>query len=536
MQHKQAVVVGCGPAGLASAIEVAQAGAKVTIVDENARPGGQLFKQIHKFFGSKEHYAGMRGFNIGTEMLKQARELNIEVMLNSVVYGIFEDNTLGVVTDGKNLAIRGEKIVLATGASENSLLFPGWTLPGVMGAGAAQTMVNLHRVLPGRRCVMVGSGNVGLIVAYQLVQAGVEVVAIVEADSKVGGYDVHAAKICRAGVPILLSHTIKEAQGKEAVEEATLIQLDQKWQGIPGTEETLSVDFVCLAVGLSPLTELAWMANCQCKYVAELGGYGIVHDDNMETTVSGIYAAGDCTGIEEASIAMEQGRLAGISITESLGFMSRKEAEEKEALVRARLREVRGEAVFYESPADEGRYGEAFGPSVSKGKTGGPGISRRQLEECPGYPGEERFQKGPVAIIECGQEIPCDPCAFICPQGAISVPKPLTNLPKLDEGKCNGCGLCIPGCPGLGIFVIDKTYSKDEALVQLPHEFFPLPRTGETVNCLNRDGEKITEGRVIKVLNPKRYDCTPVISVAVGKKYADEVRDIVLKGNNHGRR
>jgi thioredoxin reductase/Fe-S-cluster-containing hydrogenase component 2 len=534
MQHKQVVVVGCGPAGLASAIEAAQAGAKVTIVDENARPGGQLFKQIHKFFGSQEHYAGVRGFNIGTEMLRKARELDIEVMLNSVVYGIFENNTLGVVTNGKNLAVQAEKIVLATGASENALLFPGWTLPGIMGAGAAQTMVNLHRVLPGKRCVMIGSGNVGLIVSYQLVEAGAEVVAIVEADSRVGGYDVHATKIRRAGVPILLSHTIKEARGKEAVEEVMLVKLDEKWQNIPGTEQILTADFVCLAVGLSPLTELAWMVNCQCKYVSELGGHVIAHDENMETTVSGIYAAGDCTGVEEASIAMEQGRLTGISIAESLGFMSRTKAEGKKAQVRARMKELRGKPVFYESSADEGKYAEVCREPAAKQEGERVSLTKKS-KGFPEYPSEERFQKGPVAVIECRQEIPCDPCAFICPQGAVSVGKPITKLPQLDDEKCAGCGLCIPGCPGLAIFVIDKTYSKNEALVQLPHEMSLLPKTDEMVDCLNRGGERVTEGKVVKILNPKRYDCTPVVSVVVNKKYADEVRAIALRRDEHGR-
>ena len=536
MRQKQVVVVGCGPAGLASAIEAAQAGARVTIVDENARPGGQLFKQIHKFFGSREHYAGTRGTEIGAEMLGKARELDIEVMLNSIVYGIFENNTLGVVTDGKNLAFRAERIVLATGASENALLFPGWTLPGIMGAGAVQTMVNLHRVLPGKRCLMVGSGNVGLIVSYQLVQAGVEVVAIVEADSKVGGYDVHATKIHRLGVPILLSTTIKEARGKESVEEVTLIRLDDKWQAIPGTERSVRVDFVCLAVGLSPLTELGWMANCQCKYLSELGGYFIAHDENMETTVPGIYVAGDCTGVEEASIAMEQGRMAGISIAESLHCMRKREAEEKKALIRGRLRELRGKPVFYESSADEGEYSEGLEkpPARTKKNTGGNPFWK--LEDFPEYPSEERFRKGPIAVIECRQEIPCDPCAFICPHGAIVVGKPITKLPRLDDEKCTGCGLCIPACPGLGIFIIDKTYSKNEALVQLPHELVPLPKTGEIVNCLDRNGEKITAGKVVKILNPKRYDCTPIVSVVVDKKYADEVRAIVLRRKKRGKR
>ena len=106
---------------------------------------------------------------------------------------------IAYITDGKDHTIKAKKIVMATGASENALAFPGCTLPGVMGAGAAQTMINVNRVLPGQKIIMVGSGNVGLIVSYQLMQAGADVLALIEAAPKIGGYGVHAAKIRRAG-------------------------------------------------------------------------------------------------------------------------------------------------------------------------------------------------------------------------------------------------------------------------------------------------------------------------------------------------
>jgi thioredoxin reductase/Fe-S-cluster-containing hydrogenase component 2 len=517
MEQRQVVVVGCGPAGLASAIATVEAGAHVTVLDENARPGGQLFKQIHKFFGSREHFAGMRGFEIGTAMLKQAEDLGVEVLLNSVVYGLFEEKTLGIIRNNTNIAIKAERIVLATGASENALTFPGWTLPGIMGAGGAQTMVNLHGVLPGTRCLMVGSGNVGLIVSYQLIQAGVKVVAILEADSKVGGYKVHADKIRRLGVPILLSHTIKEAKGKDSVEEVTWVRVDEGWQPIPGTEQTHSIDFVCLAVGLTPLTELGSIAHCQCNYVSELGGFTLAHDDNMETTVPGIYVAGDCAGVEEASIAMEQGRLVGISIAESLGLIEKPEGEKKKTAIRRRLDELRGKPVFHESAADRGSDETAVTEKSQFSPT------------APGYPTEERFQRGPVAVIECREEIPCDPCSYSCSRGAIVVGRPMTRLPQLDAEKCSGCGLCVPDCPGLAVFVVDKTYSPLEALVQLPYEFRPLPKVGEYVDCLDRQGQKVTEGKVLKVTNPRSFDRTPVVSVVFDKRYADKVRAISLR-------
>lgn len=334
-------IVGAGAAGLTAAIEARKAGAHVTVVDENRSPGGQLFKQLHKFFGSQAHRAGVRGFKIGQQLLTESQECGVEVLLDTVAWGLFEGNNLALKCNGRSELLHYQKLILATGASENALAFPGWTLPGVMGAGAAQTLVNIHRVLPGRRVLMVGAGNVGLIVSYQLLQAGAEVVAVIEALPRIGGYGVHAAKIRRAGVPILTSHTILRADGVDCVTSATIARVDESWHPIPGTEQTLEVDTICLAVGLSPMSELAWMAGCQFTYIASLGGHIPLHDENMETTVPGIYVAGDIAGIEEASTAMEEGRLAGLAAAEALGYIAPEVARERKAAARRALDELR---------------------------------------------------------------------------------------------------------------------------------------------------------------------------------------------------
>lgn len=147
----------------------------------------------------------------------------------------------------------------------------------------------------------------------------------------------------------------------------------------------------------------------------------------------------------------------------------------------------------------------------------------------PGYPSEERLRKGPVAVIECAQEIPCNPCETVCPFKAITVGEPIINFPKLDEKKCKGCGKCIPVCPGLAIFVVDNTFNEKEATVSLPYEFLPLPEKGEKVDALNRKGEKVCSGRVIKVIPPEKNDHTAVITVAVPQKYSGQVRNIKVK-------
>jgi len=152
-------------------------------------------------------------------------------------------------------------------------------------------------------------------------------------------------------------------------------------------------------------------------------------------------------------------------------------------------------------------------------------LTKAELKVLSGVPSEERLGKGPVAVVECNQEIPCNPCQAACPREAIRVDT-LTSVPVLDEDKCNGCGTCVAPCPGLAIFVVDMTYSDDKALVTMPYEFLPYPEVGETVDGLDRSGKRICEGTIEKVKTPKRNDRTAVVSVSVPKKYGMEARAI----------
>lgn len=321
-------IIGAGPAGLAAAIEAAKTGARVLVIDENFKVGGQLFKQIHKFFGSREHQAGVRGIHIGTALLEEAVTLGAEFRLRTVAYAIFEDNVIGIHDlDKQELGlVKAKKIIVATGAIENTLSFKGCTKPGVMGAGAAQTLMHIYKVQPGQKVLMVGSGNVGLIASYQLMQAGVEIVALVEAAPGISGYQVHARKLLRAGVPMYTSTTVKETIGEKCVEKAVICSLDAHFQPIEGTEQTLKVDTVCIAVGLSPLIELLQMAGCELTFVKALGGFIPKHNKVLQTTNPDIYIAGDVSGVEEASSAMEEGRIAGIAACGAIGTLSESEA------------------------------------------------------------------------------------------------------------------------------------------------------------------------------------------------------------------
>ncbi len=341
MTEYDVIIVGAGPAGLGAAIEAAKAGANALIIDENEKPGGQLFKQIHKFFGSKEHYAGTRGFVIGNNLLDEAKALGVNISLNTRVWGVFPDGTITACSKDKSIRYRAKYVILATGASENALSFKGCTLPGIITAGAAQTFINIYNVLPGKEIVVVGSGNVGLIVTYQLLQAGAKVKAIIEAMPKISGYAVHSGKVKRAGVPVYLQTTVKEAVGRNELEGVVICKLDDKMQMIPGTEELIKADTVCVAVGLSPRIELASLSNCRMIYSGVLGGVVPWHNENMETSMNNVFVAGDLAGIEEASTALDEGRLAGVKVCERLSFLSKDEAGAKRAEISNRLRSLR---------------------------------------------------------------------------------------------------------------------------------------------------------------------------------------------------
>ena len=143
-------------------------------------------------------------------------------------------------------------------------------------------------------------------------------------------------------------------------------------------------------------------------------------------------------------------------------------------------------------------------------------------------PSDVRFSKGAVAVVECFQEIPCDPCVKACKRGAISMPGGVNGLLVVEFDLCNGCGLCISMCPGLAIFVVDKTYSDEFALIKLPYEYVPVPEAGQYVAGLNRAGEKMGDFEVVKVISGGRKNMTYTISLAVPHELAMEIRDIQI--------
>jgi thioredoxin reductase/Pyruvate/2-oxoacid:ferredoxin oxidoreductase delta subunit/bacterioferritin-associated ferredoxin len=501
------LVLGGGPAGLCGAIEAAREGLRVLVVDEGISPGGQLVKQTHKFFGSENFYASTRGMEIAVKLLK-------ELSLYSRATIASESSVLAIYPDGVPVLDRRSdsttlynpaRLLVATGASERFLQFDNNDLPGVYGAGAVQTLMNQFGILPGKSVLMIGSGNIGLIVSYQLAQAGVEVKAILEASSRIGGYRVHADKVKRLGIPVLLNHTILKAIGEESVKGALITALDDLWKHVPGTERELVIDTICIAVGLTPSAELVAQAGGQLKYIPELGGYVPLHDGDMRTTIDRVFVAGDVSGIEEATTAMIEGRIAGLNIVKDI----KGECDEtrltdlKETLNRFRC-----------------------GPTSSKIRSGLEKMNlatraARYVEGEVNRPEEFRGKLRP--IIECFEAIPCNPCETSCPVGAIKIGANINDVPVIDYSRCTGCGVCATKCPGLAIFMYQER-EDGMALVGIPYEFLPVPERGQTVYAIGRNGEVLCTARVDRIT--RSANKTNIVYLTVPEELGRDVRHI----------
>jgi len=465
LREVEVLILGGGPAGLSAAIELGKLGVDTLIVDDKSNLGGKLLLQTHKFFGSVEDsHAGTRGFQIARILEEEVRKLDsVEAWLNTTAVGVFSDCIVGVVKGNLYRKIKPQRLLVATGAREKMLSFPGNTLPGVYGAGAFQTLVNRDLIRSSDRILIVGGGNVGLIAGYHAIQAGIHVAALVEALPRVGGYKVHADKLKRLGVPIHTSHTVVSASGNERVEKVTIAALDSNWKVMPGTHKTFDVDTVLIAVGLAEVNE----------FYTKAGDWGMA-----------VYSAGDAGEIAEASAAMFTGKIRGLKIAASLGLYRGdipKAWEEKERVLKSKP---------------------------------GPVLEREKPEA----------EKGVMPIFHCVQEVPCNPCTSVCPEGAIRTERDeITGLPYIvDENLCKGCMSCIFICPGLAATLVD--YRKDEVrpTVTLPYEVWrEKVEVGQRVPVTDVDGAILGSYPVEKVLaNPKKYPGTLLVQVKLEKAVA----------------
>ncbi len=472
----ECLIIGGGPAGLSAAVELGQRGVRTLVVDDKHRLGGKLVLQTHRFFGSiNACYAGTRGIDIATRLADEVAQYDcVDVWPNTTAVGVYSDHKVGVVRDGREyVLIEPQALLVATGAREKSLTFKGNTLPGVYGAGAFQTLVNRDLVRAAERLFIVGGGNVGLIAGYHALQAGIQVVGLVEALPQCGGYKVHEDKLARMGVPIYTSHTVLSANGEEMVESVTIAQIDQNWRPIPGSERSFACDTLLIAVGLDPVDEFYHKA-------IEFG---------MRA-----FAAGDADEVAEASAAMFSGKIRGLEIARALGYAA-------------------GEV-----PADWFRTAEI-------------------LKSRPGEITHETVpDTGKVfPVLHCSQEIPCNPCTSVCSQGAIFINEDdIRHVPDYIAEQlgteCIACEKCVNVCPGLAITLVDWRKDGEHALVTIPYEFDRGSiQKGDVVTVTDTAGHVLGEVEVARTRVGKATDRTVLVQVRAPREIATRVAGIVVQ-------
>lgn len=351
------VVVGGGPAGMTAAIEAARAGLNPTLIDEAPALGGQVYRQLPVSFHVEDEHRLGRDFARGNRLRQEFSDVanRVELLSNTAVLGVWPNRELLWSRDNRSGVLHAERLIIASGAYDRPMPFPGWTLPGVMTAGGVQTILKTMRVRPGRRALVAGTGPLILSVACRLHQAGVEIASILEAGKppwrdgafpkEWGDLDIindmreHFDYLSAANIPFLPNHTVFEAHGPGEVQAASYGAIDNEtWQPLEESVRRVEADLVVIGFGFVPNTELTELAGCQHYYAPELGGWIPKRTAFTETTIPGIFAVGDGAGIGGAFVAIEEGRLAGITAAEQAGAISSDEAERRRRGPLERLR------------------------------------------------------------------------------------------------------------------------------------------------------------------------------------------------------
>jgi D-hydroxyproline dehydrogenase subunit alpha len=326
------VVVGSGPAGLSAALAAAQLGAQVTMIDAYPLPGGQYYRQPPERLINQSTQHQHQGY----ELWHKVQAAGVNILSNTLVWSGSPDKTL-VYSDPQGTGkTKARAIILATGAYERPAAFPGWNLPGVLMTGGAQTLLYQH-ILPGKRVLLAGTGPLQMVVAKKLLEAGAEVTAVLEGSRLLGKGIRHAtalwgqwerlaeggssmATMLRKGVPYRLGWGILAAHGAKEVEGTTIAQLDKDWRPIPGSEKEVACDTVCIGYGFIPFNSLGRVIGAKQVWRPDLGGEVPERDDVMQTSIPGIYAAGDGAGIGGVRMSLIEGQVAGIAAAVQLGY------------------------------------------------------------------------------------------------------------------------------------------------------------------------------------------------------------------------
>ncbi|NLL28572.1 MAG: FAD-dependent oxidoreductase [Bacteroidales bacterium] len=472
--HKTDVaIIGAGPAGLAAREVLNKHNVSNIVIDNNSKIGGQFNMQTHQFFffEKEKKYGGMRGFDIASTLAGGDTE---GIFLNSTVWDILEDKLIAVknIKTGEIFFVEADHLIVATGAVPFMPTFENDDIPGVYTAAVVQKMMNTEFTLLGKRVLTVGAGNIGYLTSYQLMQAGAQVVAIIEAMDREGGFPVQANRVRRLGIPIMLNHVLISAIPNDDYTgvKGAIIAEAKNFKPIPGTEKIIeNIDAINICTGLVPDDQLITLGN----------------------TIFGrnCHGVGDSVRIGEGTSAVLRGQQAAYEVLEML-------------------------AVRY-------NYNDYL--AVSKEYIDSQQHPTKVINE-PFVPDKERRQK-PFVQIDCLYGFACNPCSFACPHGAISKSSTST-VPVVDYNKCIGCMKCVYQCPGLAIF----GYNIPKDLLFLPIEY--AAKKDEDVFLVDNNGQILGEGVIDNIMeNPNKTNVARIKSTTIHGDDLLKVRGFIVKKN-----
>ncbi len=343
------VIVGMGPAGMASAVELAELDLNIAIVDENSLPGGQIYRQHSRDFTLIDPSFMGDKYKKGRKLVDEFKSVKDKITLfnDTYIWGFFGENTLTLLQNGKMISMNFDKLLITEGATERTIPFPGWTLPGIITLGGLQKFVLHERLLPGKRFLLAGCSPLLLPVAANLLDAGAEVVGICDASmsnkhmklmTKLIGQKGLAKEVfsyifpvIKKSVPIMRSCAVTAASGESGVQRVTVMKLDKNGNPVAGSEKNYEVDILAVSYGFLPSTRLSRLLGCKQEYDQVLNAWNPETDDHMQTSVPGVYVAGDSGGIGGADMAEIEGHIAAAHMAGELGRLPGGEVEKRAA-------------------------------------------------------------------------------------------------------------------------------------------------------------------------------------------------------------
>lgn len=465
-------IIGAGPAGLAARELLNQYNISNIVVDNNDKIGGQFLMQTHQFFffEKEKKFGGMRGFEIAETLAGNDRS---GIMLNSVVWDILEEKKLAVknIETNEIFYIQSDHLIVATGAIPFMPSFKNDDVPGVYTAAVIQKMMNNEFTLLGKNILTVGAGNIGYLTSYQLMQAGANVKAIIEAMPREGGFPVQANRVRRLGIPVMTGHILLEAIPNDDYTGVVgaVIAKAENFKPIPGTEQVITgIDAINICTGL-------------------------VADDQLMTKGTLLFgrnahAVGDALRIGEGTSAVLRGKQAAYEVLESVGV----------------------------------RYNYDDYLALSKEYIDSQQHPTRVIQDAF-LPSRERAEAKPYVVIDCLYGFACNPCEFACPHGAITKTSTST-VPHIDFEKCVGCMDCVYQCPGLAIF----GYSEKKNWLFLPIEYDA--NEGAEVFLVDNNGQKVGAGVIEKILKkPNKTNVARVKAHDLSGENLTKARGFIVK-------